>query len=253
MIVSFHMNVRNHRMRAQMNIEQVKTVNDLYALADQCARAEEGRRLPGKDAGAGGDSEDDDASTPKKTGQKRNRKHKGKTVMAVEGAGDTAAKKPKAEDTGSDLAACSCDQEAAAGEQTGKTKGPYCKIHRTKGYSLNDCRQLEQLAEKQKQEYEKHDKEKVQNGTGGSGNKNRGGCGGRRPKGQQQKEKPARDREKKEGEDDGDDDDEDSEGQEFQKAVEAMCVDRGASLHSSHRQLKQWVMSTTNFILVDSC
>ena len=35
------------------------------------------------------------------------------------------------------------------------------------------------------------------------------------------------------------DDDETSE-QEFQKATEAMCVDGGASLHSSHRQLKQW-------------
>ena len=37
-----------------------------------------------------------------------------------------------------------------------------------------------------------------------------------------------------------DEDDEGSSDQEFQKAIEAMCVDEGASLHSSHRQLKQW-------------
>ncbi len=29
--------------------------------------------------------------------------------------------------------------------------------------------------------------------------------------------------------------------QEFQKATEVLCVDGGASLHTSHRQLKQWV------------
>src|SRR4051812_38585048 len=36
------------------------------------------------------------------------------------------------------------------------------------------------------------------------------------------------------------DNDETSE-QEFQKATEVLCVDGGASLHTSHRQLKQWV------------
>ena len=54
------------------------------------------------------------------------------------------------------------------------------------------------------------------------------------------KEKPARGRDKKEYEDD-EDDDEDGPEQEFQNAVDAMCVDGGASLHSSHRQLKQWI------------
>ena len=36
-------------------------------------------------------------------------------------------------------------------------------------------------------------------------------------------------------------DDEETDEQEFQKATEVMCVDGGASLHASHRQLKQWV------------
>ena len=42
---------------------------------------------------------------------------------------------------------------------------------------------------------------------------------------------------KKEEDDDHDEDDEFGE-HEFQKAMEAMCVDGGASLHTSHRQLK---------------
>jgi hypothetical protein len=58
---AFHMNVRNHRMRSEMNIMKVRTINELYALVDKCACAEEGRRLPGEDAGPEVDSEDDDA------------------------------------------------------------------------------------------------------------------------------------------------------------------------------------------------
>ena len=61
---------------------------------------------------------------------------------------------------------------------------------------------------------------------------------GRRGK-EKQQERPARGRDKKEGGDDHEEDDESSD-QEFRKATEAMCIDGGASLHSSHRQLKQW-------------
>jgi hypothetical protein len=84
-------------MRFEMNIVKVRTINELYALADKCARAEEGRRLPREDAGAEVDSEDDDASTPQKKSRKCNRKRKGKSVMAVKSPGDAnAAKKSKA-------------------------------------------------------------------------------------------------------------------------------------------------------------
>ena len=51
-------------------------------------------------------------------------------------------------------------------------------------------------------------------------------------------------REKKQEDDDHDEDDESGE-QEFQKATEAMCVDGGASLHTSHRRLKQWAREIT--------
>ena len=67
-IAAFHTNVRNRRMREKMNVKLPKTVNELYTLADKCAHTEEGRRLPGEDASAKVDSEDDDAATPRKKG-----------------------------------------------------------------------------------------------------------------------------------------------------------------------------------------
>ena len=91
--------------------------------------------------------------------------------------------------------------------------------------------------ERQKAEYERREKEKGQDGVEGS-SKKRGGRWGRRVK-EKQQERPARGRDKKEGDDDREEDDESSE-HEFQKATEAMCIDGGASLHTSHRQLKQW-------------
>jgi hypothetical protein len=122
------------------------------------------------------DSEDDDAATPKKKGQKHNRKHKSKTVMAVEGSGNSeSAKKAKTENSGKEAAICTACREAAVSKKAGKSDGPYSKIHRTKGHDLQECQQVEQLAKKQKAEYEKRDKEKGQDGAGGSGKKGRGG------------------------------------------------------------------------------
>ena len=91
----------------------------------------------------------------------------------------------------------------AADKQDGSGK-QYCKIHRTKGHDLQACKKVEQMAELQKAEYERRDKDED------------------------------------EDEDDEMDEDETDE-QEFQKATEVLCVDGGASLHTSHRQLKQWV------------
>jgi hypothetical protein len=119
-----------------MNIMKVRTINELYALADKCAHAEEGRRLPGEDAGADVDSEDDDADDAS-TLQKKSRKRKGKTVMAVESPGDAnTAKKSKAKSPSREVDGCADCREAATGDKSGKTGGPYCKIHRTKGHDL---------------------------------------------------------------------------------------------------------------------
>jgi hypothetical protein len=48
-IAAFHSNVQNRRIRSKMSVRLPKTVNELYALADKYAWAEEGRRLPGEE------------------------------------------------------------------------------------------------------------------------------------------------------------------------------------------------------------
>src|SRR4051812_22070402 len=129
---------------------------------------------------------------------------------------------------------------AAADKQDGTNK-QYCKIHRTKGHDLQSCKKVEQLVELQKAEHERRDKDKAQAGAGGSGTK-RTGRGGRRGKAnQRQGDRPPRGRDKDEDDDDEDMDDDETSEQEFQKATEVLCIDGGASLHTSHRQLKQWV------------
>ena len=130
----------------------------------------------------------------------------------------------------------------AAAAKPGGSDKQYCKIHRTKGHDLQNYRQFEQLAEKQKAEYERRDKEKGPNGADGSGKK-RGGQVGRRGKDNQQ-ERPARGCGQKQ-EDDNHEEDDKSGDPEFQKATEAKCINGGASLHTSHRQLKQWVREIT--------
>ena len=88
-------------------MNKVKDVAELYVLADRCARAEERRKYPGEDVDAKTDSTDEDAAAPTKKGQRRNRKRKGKTVLAVEGSGNPGAtKKAKADDPGKEVAGC---------------------------------------------------------------------------------------------------------------------------------------------------
>src|SRR3954464_4958565 len=77
-ISAFHQNVRNRKMREELAMNKVKDVAELYVLADRCARAEEGRKYTGEDAGAETDSTDKDTAAPKKKGRRRNRKRKGK-------------------------------------------------------------------------------------------------------------------------------------------------------------------------------
>ena len=72
------------------------------------------------------------------------------------------------------------------------------------------------------------------------GGKGRGGEANRPGKAFQNQGKPTRGIEKEDCDDgsDGGDEEETSE-QEFQKSTDAMCIDGGASLQSSHHQLKQ--------------
>ncbi len=163
-------NLHNRKMREELPMNKVKDVAELYVLADRCARAEEGRKYPGEDAGVETDSIDEDIAAPTKKGRRRNRKRKGKTVLAVEGSDDTgAAKKAKADDPGKEIAGCAACRALAATDKPGSSGKQYCKIHRTKGHDLQNCQQVELLAEKQKAEYGRRDKEKGQDGAKGSG------------------------------------------------------------------------------------
>src|SRR4051812_14841926 len=198
--------MRNCKMREELAMTKVKDVAELYVLADRCARAKEGRKYPGEDASAETDSTDEDTAAPTKKGRRRNRKRKGKAVLAVEGSDSTgAAKKAKADDPGKEIAGCAACRASAAADKPGGSDKQYCKIHRTKGHDLQNCRQVELLAEKQKPEYERRDKEKGQDGAKGSGKKC-GGQGCRRGK-ENQQERPAWGRDKKQEDDDHDEDD----------------------------------------------
>ena len=131
-----------------------------------------------------------------KKGRRRNRKRKGKAVLAIEGSNDTGStKKTKADDPGKEIAGCVACRALVAAEKPGNSDKQYCKIHRTKGHDLQNCQQVELLAEKQRAEYERRDKEKGKDGAEGSGKKH-GGQAGRRGKDKQQ-ERPARGRDKK--------------------------------------------------------
>ena len=158
-------------------------------------------------------------------------------MLAVEQTGNGGGAK-EAKAGGSDKEA----QPVAAADKQDSSGKQYCKIHRTKGHDLQNCKKVEQLVEQQKAEYERRDKEKAQEGTGGSGKK-RPGRGGRRGKAKQrQGDRPPRGCDKDEDdEEDEDMDDDEADEQEFQKATEVLCIDGGASLHTSHRQLKQWM------------
>src|SRR4051812_1967250 len=228
-------------MREEMAMCKIKDVSERYALADKCARAEEGRKLPGENIGAEG-SDSDDTTPAKRSRRRNNRKKKNQEVLVVEQSGDEGgAKKAQAGGSGKQVAGCTnCQAVAAADKQNGTGK-QYCKIHRTKGHDLQSCKQVERLVELQKAEYERRDKEKAQGGGGGSGTK-RPGQGGRHDKGKQrQADRPPRGRDKDEDDDNDEEmDDVETSEQEFQKATEVLCVDGGASLHTSHRQLKQW-------------
>ena len=118
------------------------------------------------------DSSDEDTAAPAKKGRRRNRKRKGKAVLAVEGSDDTGStKKTKEDDPAKEIAGCVACRALAVAEKPGNSDKRYCKIHRTKGHALQDCRQVELLAEKQRAEYERRDKEKGQDGAKGSGKK----------------------------------------------------------------------------------
>ena len=122
---------------------KIRDVRELYALADKCARAEEGRKLPEENTRAGG-SDSEDVAPAKKNRRRNNRKKKGKDVLVIEQSGNEGgAKKAKVGSSGKEIAACTnCQTVAVADKQDGTDK-QYCKIHYTKGHDLQSCKKVE--------------------------------------------------------------------------------------------------------------
>src|SRR3954463_10458551 len=147
-----HQNVRNRRMREELAMCKIKDVSELYALADKCARAKEGRKLPGENTGAG-ESDSEDTAPAKKNRRRNNRKKKNQEVLVVEQSGDEGgAKKAQAGGSGKEVAGCANCQAVAVADKRDGTNKQYCKIHRTKGHDLQSCKQVERLVELQKAE-----------------------------------------------------------------------------------------------------
>ena len=140
-ISAFHQNVRSRKMCEELAMNTVKDVAELYVLANRCARAEEGRKYPSEDAGVETDSSNEDTAALAKKGWRHNRKHKDKTVLAVEGSGDTGTtKKAKADDPDKEIAGCAASRAFVAANKPGGSDKQYCKIHRTKGHDLQNFR-----------------------------------------------------------------------------------------------------------------
>ena len=114
-IAAFHANVRDPKMREKLSTRTVRSTAELFALADKCARAEEGRLVPGETLDG-----------VEKPGKKSRKLQPAKQALAVE----PTAKKPK-----------------AAVAAAGKAGSPWCSIHNSTGHDLKDCREVQSMAE----------------------------------------------------------------------------------------------------------
>jgi hypothetical protein len=62
----------------------IRDIGKLYALTNKCARAEEGRKLPGEDVGTGASSETEGVALVRRGRWRNSKKHKGKALLAAE-------------------------------------------------------------------------------------------------------------------------------------------------------------------------
>ena len=70
-------------------------------------------------------------------------------MLAAEGSDDTStAKKAKASEPDKEIVGCAACPALAAADKEGSSDKQYCKIHRTKGHDLQNCRQVELLCRK---------------------------------------------------------------------------------------------------------
>ena len=140
-IAVFSRNVGDERMREKLSTREVKTAHELYALADKCARMEEGRLVPKVDAkGAPGPAAEE--------ARRKKKKRPAKAVFAADpGTPAVPGKKVKA---GSDPA--------------NSGAGAWCPLHDTNDHDGRDCHSLRGMIDRQKQ----RQAERVATGTYGN-------------------------------------------------------------------------------------
>ena len=115
-------------MREKLSTCEVWTAHELYALADKCARMEEGRLVPKVDAKGAPEPAAEEA-------RKRKKKRPAKAVFTVDpGTPAVPGKKAKAESI-----------PAKFGD------GAWCPLHDTDDHNARDCISLRGMIDRQKQ------------------------------------------------------------------------------------------------------
>lgn len=127
-IATFHANVKMPRMLQKLSTRPVKTITELFEIADKVARAEEAIMPINLDFGKKTAGKPGSGNHPS-SGNGGNRQRGHQTVFATAAAG-TSSKQPTQETV------------AAAVEPT---SGLYCKIHKTNKHDLSECRTVQML------------------------------------------------------------------------------------------------------------
>ncbi|KAJ1255317.1 hypothetical protein BS78_K264600 [Paspalum vaginatum] len=132
-ITAFRQGVRDEKMLEKLATRQVQDVATLYALADKCARAAEGRAWhtpqqdrtarPGASAGAAREG-----GKKKKKGRRPERFLEGAPVGgAAPGGRDTGGKRPR---------------------QQARNSGGSCPVRPNSGHNAADCREIQKLVQR---------------------------------------------------------------------------------------------------------
>jgi hypothetical protein len=133
-ITTFRQGVRDKKMLEKLVTHQVETVTTLFALADKCARAPEGRAWHSATQAGPGQTSGPSVATPG-SGKKKNKKNRGFDKSRIGGPAVAAA---------------------TTGGQNSRGKRPRqqrtdpgsCPVHPGARHSATECREVQKLAER---------------------------------------------------------------------------------------------------------
>ncbi|WVZ67385.1 hypothetical protein U9M48_016471 [Paspalum notatum var. saurae] len=135
-ITAFRQSVRDEKMLEKLATRQVQDVATLYALADKCAKAAEGRawHSPQQNAAAQAGGSADAAREGGKKKKKDRRPQR--SLSAVRGAPVAAA------------APGGRDANGKRPRQQARNSGGSCPVHPNSGHSAADCREIQKLVQR---------------------------------------------------------------------------------------------------------